>query len=96
MFAAAVATLTQGVDALADIDPAGWDRRTVAGCSTYSKPTASAVDSGQSHRGASRREVGRPTVMAKAIADAIRVTPAEVRRRLRDAEQSRPAIDIDR
>ena len=38
MFAAAVAALTQGVDALADIDPAGLGSPNSCGCSTCSRP----------------------------------------------------------
>ena len=90
MFAAAVATLTQGVDALADIDPAGLgiaEQLRLLDVLETAKRRLTAV----SHTVAlAAAKSDAPTVMAKAIADAIRVTPAEVRRRLRDAEQLAP------
>ena len=90
MLAAAVDTLTAGVDAIAGIDPSGLGiaeqlrlldvletaRRRLTALSHTVVITAATSDA--------------PTVMTKAIADAIRVTPAEARRRLRDAEQLTP------
>ncbi|MFN8087556.1 MAG: HNH endonuclease signature motif containing protein [Mycobacterium sp.] len=90
MFAAAVATLTEGVDALADIDPAGLgiaEQLRLLDVLETMRRRLTAV----SHTVAlAAAKSDAPTVMAKAIADAIRVTPAEVRRRLRDAEQLAP------
>ncbi|MFN8088076.1 MAG: HNH endonuclease signature motif containing protein [Mycobacterium sp.] len=90
MFAAAVATLTQGVDALTDIDPSGLgiaEQVRLLDVLETARRRLTAV----SHTVAlAAAKSDASTVMAKAIADAIRVTPAEVRRRLRDAEQLAP------
>ena len=90
MFAAAVATLTQGVDALADIDPAALgiaEQLRLLDVVETVKRRLTAI----SHTVAlASAKSDAPTVMVKVIADAIRVPPAEARRRLRDAEQVAP------
>ena len=90
MFAAAVDTLTAGVDAIAEIDASGLgiaeQLRLLDGLET-ARRRLTAV----SHTVAlAAAKSDAPAVMAKGIADAIRVSPAEVRRRLRDAEQLAP------
>jgi len=90
MFATVVDSLAQGIDAVADFDATGLGvaeqlrlldaletaRRRLAAVSHTVTITAAKADA--------------PTVMTKAIADAIRVSPAEARRRLKDAEQLAP------
>ena len=90
MFAAAVAALTQGVDAFADIDASGLgiaEQLRLLEVVETAKRRLTAV----SHTVAlAAAKSDAPTVMTKAIADQIRVTPAEARRRLRDAAQLAP------
>ena len=90
MFAAAVATLTQCVDALADIDPAGLGIAEQLGLLDVLETTRRRLTAVSHTVALAAAKSDAPTVMAKAIADAIRVSPAEVRRRLRDAEQLAP------
>ena len=90
MFAAAVDALTQGVDGLADIDASALglvEQLRLLEVLETAKRRLSAV----SHTVAlAAAKSDAPTVMVKAIADQIRVTPAEARRRVRDAEQLAP------
>ncbi|MFN8090247.1 MAG: HNH endonuclease signature motif containing protein [Mycobacterium sp.] len=94
MFAAAVATLTEGVDALAGIDASGLgiaDQLRLLDVLETAKRRLTAA----SHTvalAAAKSDVA--TVMTKAIADRIRVTPAEMRRRLRDADQLAPRTTL--
>jgi len=94
MLAAAVDTLIAGVDAIAGLDASGLgiaeQLRLLDGLEIARRRLAAV-----SHTVAlAAAKADAPTVMAKAIADAIRVTPAEVRRRLRDAQQLAPRTTL--
>jgi len=94
MFAAAIATLTQGINAIADVDPSSLglaEQLRLLDAVETAKRQLAAV----SHTIAiTAAKSDAPTVMTKAIADAIRVSPAEARRRLRDAEQLAPRTTL--
>ena len=94
MFAAAADTLTRSIDALTDVDASGLglaEQLKLLDVLETARRRLTAV----SHTVALvAAKADAPTVMAKAIADRIRVTPAEVRRRLRDAEQLSPRTTL--
>lgn len=90
MLAAAVATLAQGIDAVANVDASGLgvaeQLRLLDGVETAKRRLTPMGDTVV----LAAAKADAPTVMTKAIADAIRVSPAEARRRLCDAEQVAP------
>jgi len=90
MFAAAVDTLVKGIDAVADIDASGLavaDQLRLLDRLETAQRRLTAL----SHTVVNAfAKTDVPVVVNKAIADVIRVSPAEARRRVRDAEQLAP------
>ena len=94
MLSAAVATLNQGIDALADVDASGLgiaEQLTLLDLVEVARRRLTAVSHTVTLTAA---KADAPAVMTKAIADRIRVSPAEIRRRLRDAEQLTPRTTL--